>query len=328
MKKTLVALAVLAASGASFAQVTITGKLGYGSQRLPLNATVATPTVAESNGLLMTDGDVLFRATEDLGGGMKITASSELRLRGRDDNVGARNATLALTTNFGLLTVGAIEAVSPLQNIGTANAPIELAHNADGNGSGSATATVIGSRANVDLVMLTIPLGGFSFSGVIGDVIAGSGPGSSPNNITFGQAVARYNAGPLALYADFTSFITKDSSPVKALFNNRDRYRFAGNYDLGVAKVGLGYQTMNKEQPDELSGGVSVPMGPLVLGLSYANRAEQKSNNVVVAKERTFTGAGVQYNFSKMTNLNLSYGTFTGPANYSDEYRIRLLKSF
>ncbi|MBC7918427.1 MAG: porin [Rhodoferax sp.] len=331
MKKTLVALAVLATSGASFAQVTITGKLGYGMQRQPVNATAATPTANSAQGLLMTDGDILFRATEDLGGGMKITASSEIRLRGRDDTVAARNATLGLTTGFGLITVGAVEAVSPLMTIGMAGAPIELATNADAN-AGSNTLTAISSRANVDIVMLTVPVGSFSFSGAFGDISAGSGSGDLNGlNITYGQAVARYNAGPVSVYADYTNFITKDASPVKASFNGRDRYRVAGSYDFGMAKIGLGYHTANKSQPDEMSAGLTVPMGSVVFGLTYAQREAFKADATIgqaAQKERTFTGAGVQYNFSKMTNINLSYGTHTGPANYSDEYRVRLLKNF
>jgi len=337
MKKTLIALAVLSAAGASFAQVTITGKLGFGSQRLPINASVAFPTADSQNGMIMTDGNVTFAATEDLGGGMKVTASSELRLRGREDNpsVGlARNATIAMTTGFGVVGMGSIEAPTALLG-GFAGAPVDLAINADGNATTTAGIqgqTALSGRANIDFVNLTMPVGPVIVTAWYSEVNSiGTGQAGNSTGITAGTVSARYTAGPLTVFGDYTNFQTKSSAAAKPSFDGRDRYRVWGTYDFGMAKVGVGYQTINKSQPDEANAGLTVPMGAVTFGLTYAQREAQKADATIgqaAAPARTFTGVGVQYDFSKMTNVNLSYGTNTGPTQLSDEYRIKLIKNF
>ena len=367
MKKTLVALAVLAAAGTSFAQVTITGKLGFGAQKLPTTQNSSTvfgqgTFTGGGQGLLVTDGDVLFTATEDLGGGMKATVASEIRLRGRDDQVSSRNATLSLTTGFGLISIGSIEAVSPLLTVGTAGAPIELATNMDGNAS-SRTATPIAPRTNIDAVSLTLPIGPVvatvlysEVNGAAGNGAAlglldgasefGSKTGGNVTGTTAWTVIGRYNAGPIGLYADYTLFDSKttltNANPVVAKFyKDWGRTRLAATYDFGVAKIGVGYLVADHDYPDQYSAGLTVPMGAVTFGLTYAAVDKAKATYALSPSriERTFTGAGVQYDFSKMTNINLSYGTFTGSeglagggknpvAEYSDEYRIRLLKKF
>ena len=71
MKKTLIAAAVLAVSGVASAQVSVTGGLGFSYQK---NANAVGGSA--NHGMQMTDGNLNFAATEDLGGGMKITAAS------------------------------------------------------------------------------------------------------------------------------------------------------------------------------------------------------------------------------------------------------------
>ena len=391
MKKTLVALAVLAAAGTSFAQVTITGKLGFGAQKTPANTDANANT---GQGLLMTDGDVLFTATEDLGSGMKAIVASEIRLRGRDDQVSARNATISLQTGFGLISMGSIEAVSPLLTVGAAGAPIELSTNMDGNASGR-TNTPIAPRTNIDAVSLTLPIGPVTTTILYSEVggAAGAAPlygaavglpgndnsgnltGGNRTGLTAWTLIGRYNAGPIGLYADYTLFDSKLTNTIitaaqtaapglvpagssaavitaagNTLANNivgfyKDwgRTRLAATYDFGVAKLGVGYLNAGHDYPDQYSAGLTVPMGAVTFGLTYASTDKAKSTYALAPNriERTFTGAGVQYDFSKMTNINLSYGTFTGaggrtdgtgtsnPLNdYTDEYRIRLLKKF
>lgn len=364
MKKTLVALAVLAAAGTSFAQVTITGKLGFGAQKLPNTQNTGTPLTfgGGGQGMLMTDGDVLFSATEDLGGGMKAIVASEIRLRGRDDQVSARNATVSLQTNFGLISMGSIEAVSPLLTVGTAGAPIELATNMDGNAS-SRVATPIAPRTNIDAVSITLPLGPVTTTILYSEVNGAAGNGAALGTLTgaddFGSrtggnitgttawtVIGRYNAGPLSLYGDYTMFDSKltatNTNPVvQKFYKDWGRTRLAATYDFGVAKIGVGYLTADHDYPDQYSAGLTVPMGAVTFGLTYAAVDKAKASYALSPNriERTFTGAGVQYDFSKMTNINLSYGTFTGAegtagggknpaAEYTDEYRIRLLKKF
>jgi len=117
MKKTLVALAALAAT-ASFAQssVTISGNLdvAYASK---------TGTVAGANGstITTTDGNsstsnIKFTAVEDLGGGMKATVQLELDPRGIFND----GAIQTFTANESVTTAGtSVETKSTLKVLGT-----------------------------------------------------------------------------------------------------------------------------------------------------------------------------------------------------------------
>ena len=109
MKKTLIALAVLAASGASMAQVTLYGvaDLAIGSSNAP-----GANTSAQMHGNnAFTDGNSRwgFKAVEDLGGGMQFTAQFEQNINyetGATGTVNGRYAYGALSGNFGALRFG------------------------------------------------------------------------------------------------------------------------------------------------------------------------------------------------------------------------------
>ena len=79
MKKTLIALAALA-SVSAFAQssVTISGKLRYA---YITNSSTASGTTTKAAGIGRTDGDVVFTATEDLGGGLKANFQLEQSIK-------------------------------------------------------------------------------------------------------------------------------------------------------------------------------------------------------------------------------------------------------
>ena len=109
MKKSLVALAALAATGAVLAQATIYGRtdIGYGIKSLS-NANGAT-TIKQAG---VTDGAnagsrIGFRGTEDLGGGMKahfvteqgISPTNGALFGVRTANSGAQFDGLAASTN-------------------------------------------------------------------------------------------------------------------------------------------------------------------------------------------------------------------------------------
>ncbi|TXH87815.1 MAG: hypothetical protein E6Q78_13315, partial [Rhodoferax sp.] len=92
MKKTLVALAALAATGA-FAQVAITGNVTYGY-------TQSTTTNALASGLGVDTAEIYFTAKEDLGGGWAADAQLGLADTTRAGVTGG-NVTLGLTTGVG-----------------------------------------------------------------------------------------------------------------------------------------------------------------------------------------------------------------------------------
>ncbi len=328
MKKTLIALAALAATGA-FAQssVTISGKYAVAHQK----------AIGKQAGLATTDGDVRFTAVEDLGGGLKATAALELRVRGRgnsdagSDNaldaaknnlgVGGRNATVGLSGDFGSVTLGSVEAGNGIIGRGFAGAPVSLADGYDG--------AVLSGVANVDSFAYTTPALIPGLTATLTRVDSVGNPGSGRNTgglytVLSGNVIgASYAAGALSAGVDFTSFN-----------NDRTRLRASASYNLGVATIGAGFEDNKKNgnftDGTQLALGVSVPMGAVTLGAIYAMNEEGTSS--LGAGKASGWGIGADYAFSKRTALNVSYADRLQKAgaddSKGDQYRVRLMHSF
>lgn len=315
MKKTLVALAALAATGA-FAQVTVSGKLGFGYYKNGQNAVVGG---APEHGLHMTDGNLTFTATEDLGGGWKATAMSEFVSRGRGNAIAGRDAKLDLVTPVGMLTLGSVESCSRLDNV--AGSPVSLPTGID------AALGPLDGCATLDIVAFNAPIGPLTVGVNYSDSIGAAGAGAGAIKAT--QLTGAYNAGPLMLGLDHTTF----QGPT-AYRDGLARTRFVASYDLGLAKLGFGHQMLNHDGAPQTSFSVNVPMGAVSLGLSYAVRQAQGASTLAGANAvegaRSGTAIGLKYDLSKQTNLNVSYGTFTADAanQYDSTFRVRLMKSF
>ena len=368
MKKTLIAIAALAATGATFAQATITGNVGFSWQQSPVKQTDGSHT----QGFAIQDGEIYISAKEDLGGGMSATARGGFTMRGRGNAIGDRDATVGLTGDFGAITVGAFRSCGSLVAVQ----------------SGVVTGTVYSSNESnnytpldkcslIDAVVYSLPVGPVMLSAIYGEFGSSVADTSTTdrgntNGITFSDLGAVYTGGPLMVGLNLTSFsaiTNKAVGATSALLVPADgilRTRLVGTYDAGVAKFGLGYQNKTGNFADQYVASVAVPMGNAVFGLDYTARAAQgvgdKGSAGAVAayalgatrdgdKASSSVGVGVTYNFSKTTTLNASYITYTDAganskytaattntygvaangstdAQLDTEYRIRLMKSF
>lgn len=341
MKKSLIALAVLAAAGTSYAQVTISGKLGFSYQK---NA--AVPTGAANHGMQMSDGDIGFKATEDLGGGMSITADSRMKLRGRDTAIDGRDAHLTLVTGVGAFRLAAAETCSKLEDVMS---------------GATSTATGIDSKysaldtcSNVDAASYIVPVGPFTGTLSYIEFVPGAGVSTT---VTAWVVGGTYSAGPMMVSMDHTSYQADKTAgvPVAGFGSYADggaRTRLVGSYDFGVAKIGAGYQVKNKAAADQYLLSLAVPVGALTFGIDYANRASQGNPDLDAAGKsaaatvygvadgddsRTYLAIGANYALSKTTSFNVTAAQHTGAgansktavkAQYENEYRIRLMKSF
>lgn len=295
MKKSLVALAVLAASGASFAQVTVSGALGMSFQK-----DRTTPKAV--HGMQMTDGHITFTAKEDLGAGYSITAKSEMLLRGRDTALTARDATLNLLTPVGLVTMGSLEADNSIIARGWAGAPVSLPTGFDG--------AVIRGSNNVDVIAFNTRLAGivmgvsysetgskdvsdladgFGAQGVIkggaaGNKIAG-GPGGGSGPLQNVSLNVGYDNGPLSAGLSIgedslnLSSLTDPAAILlfKAGYEGRQSTNVSASYDFGSFKVGAGFATKTKGWANELALGLAVPMGAATFGLIYADKGDDSA---------------------------------------------------
>ena len=224
MKKSLVALAALAASSA-FAQVTISGLFDAGYQTLDLKGNKVTNSAA-SNGSGTTA--VVFGITEDLGGGLKFNGRWEIdpaltETTNKTAGTAATGTTSNVTGSYGNGSsfVGVSGGFGEIR-FGTPNSQT-LAANGDGN-SGFATAIGSGYRVHsFDAVRFLNSLrydspvfGGFSFSYLVSakndkQSLGGTtGLLGNQNNITNGRDEVSelgltYAQGPLTVrYADLT----------------------------------------------------------------------------------------------------------------------------
>ncbi|MEZ7834388.1 MAG: porin [Burkholderiaceae bacterium] len=305
MKKTLIALAAVAVTSTAMAQVTLSGQLAYAWE----STSSADAISVDTNGLGVTDGNLTFRASEDLGGGMKISTSQEFVSRGRDTAMSGRNATISLSGGFGTFTIGAIEAANGILGLGGADAPT---YGLDG--------ATLAAAGNVDIAMLTLPsMNGFTVALKTLDGTAG-GLHSQGGNITSVQL--KYGAGPLAASIDSTSYGSLRSAGANS------RTRMSASYDLGVAKVGFGYEDNDKglaADKKERLVGISIPMGSMLFGINVAS-----SKTTGVVGNNKGTDLGMKYSLSKQTSVFVQYQTTkaAGATNSASKYRVKLHKAF
>jgi predicted porin len=311
MKKSLIALATLAAvSGTAFAQssVSLSGKLRYAYE------STESAAGAKANGFKVTDGDFGLKAVEDLGGGLKVTASMAVQSRGRGTDIKGRDASLTLSGGFGSVFIGSIEAGNGIIGLGGAGAPVY----------GLDNGTTLAGAGNVDIIKYSLP----AFSGVTlsvnaTDAVATLGQEAAAETLDTTGFGVNYAAGPLAVAADLTNYGANASGSTLD-----SRTRISASYNLGMAKIGAGIQmsstTTNVDTTQQIFG-VSVPMGAITLGL---NVASSKTDGVTGTNKGTDLGA--KYALSKRTYVAAQYQTTkaAGATASANKFRIQLAHSF
>lgn len=296
MKKTLLAMAILAASGASFAQVTISGSLimGYkATKSTGTNAINLTPfgfglgnvaAVAgnDASGFGVDTSEINFSAVEDLGAGQKIEA--KLALAGADRSgesgntaagassgtVTGRDATLTYTNNsFGRIQMGTTMDAAVHSGIPSAGAPV-----IDMDGK------LFQIRTNSDFISYTAPIGPVIFQYKLSESSAGLGLGNGTSG-TAGRPVGQrtsdlavvYSTGPLQLVGVYRSYDNRNSVNIAAGegLTKDDAFAVQAGYDFGVAKLGFGIVNTKASVGPKVSDmllGVSVPMNAWTFGMT------------------------------------------------------------
>ena len=349
MKKSLVALAVLAASGASFAQVTIVGNVGMSYQMSPAltySATAPGQTTPRNQGLQIQDGEIYVTAVEDLGGGWAATARGGWTMRGRDSTLITRDATVSLRTPVGQLTAGALRTCGPIVTIlsPAVTGPVWTANESNNN-------VPLSKCSMIDTVVFGAPVGPVTLSGSYGEFNGTNVSNTTPlgttaanaTGLTFGQVQAVYAQGPALIGIDYTGFqMAKNNLGGAAgsagaqgaidAYDGLGRTRIWGSYDFKSFKIGAGYQNVGRNVADQYALSVTVPLGAVTVGMDYTVRAAQgkldlpgtaaqqiASATVIYNlngaregdKEWSSISAGATYAFSKLTTLNMSYIVYT-----------------
>ncbi|MDH4377074.1 MAG: porin [Ramlibacter sp.] len=317
MKKSLVALAALAAS-AAFAQssVTISGGVSMGVQQ----STVRDATGLVSGQLtriagadIVTGNSVYFTAVEDLGGGLKVTGQIQQRI-----GATAGGNTTAPTDNQNTWLATGDLFVQVDAGFGSIKAgKYTFASNASYNAFGVRALTGLAVTAAApgmggdNTVQYTTP----SMSGLtatVGVSVPGTKVGQDP---AVGLKL-NYAAGPLAVQFAQTSSVNGDAraavTPVAAVAATGKAMvsSLGANYDFGAAKLWTSYFRRSATLPlsttapapdaNGFTAGITVPVGAATFKAGVMNNAK---TDVLVDR----TSYGVDYSLSKRTMLIAEY---------------------
>ncbi|EHN66735.1 porin [Comamonas testosteroni] len=330
MKKSLIALAVLAASGAAMAQssVTLFGVVDTGVSYVKGGGNGGTSNYGLHNGS-NSSSRLGVRGVEDLGGGLKAGFWLEGAI-GTDvgDGSGAglssgsgfqfgRRSTVSLMGNFGEVRLGRDEVVA--YNKLSAHSNFSVIGIGGFRGWGYSQDGAI--RQNNKITYLTPNFSGFT-AGV--DYAFGEKAGDGKDGRYFG-GFAAYNNGPLAvtLGADrkYKGTVATGYTGATADFSQGeklDSYGLGATYDFGVAKVnGLFLQVKEKgavvnSKLTSYALGVSAPVGGV--GEVKAQYALYKNGGDLSGKAHQLS-LGYVHNLSKRTAL---YGTYSFLKNKDD----------
>jgi predicted porin len=314
MKKTLVALAVLAASGASFAQATISGNvtMGYLAQT---DGGVNGVGGTDKAGLGYDTAAVNFNASEDIGGGYQARVAMTIDQNPRGAAALGENATLSLVTPAGVLTLGTTKGGDYL---GTGIA-------AQGGLYNGYDEKVFGARSKRDSIGYSLPLGSFTIGLSYLETAdqLGLGNGTVGAEPTTGQSIVlpsvTYAAGALKVQGQYLAYASKDAAG-----KNKDVIRGAVSYDFGGFSLGGGAAfttktgtagAANPKVSDYLVS-AAVPLGNLTLGANWASRRFDDWE-VIGGVSGTVTGYQLQasYALSKRTSVQGNYTRWTQAVN-------------
>lgn len=320
MKKTLIALAALAATGAAFAQssVTIYGVVDMALTSVDQGNNRITSIANEGQ----ASNRLGFRGVEDLGGGMSATFVLEGGMQpdsGTSNGFNfARQSTIGLRGGFGEVRLGrdyaptfwnhsvynvfgtnglgnSVNTFGVITSVGVSTGQTPLT-------SGSTTTV----RTNNGISYFTPNISGFQGHLMVG--LKEADTSNAPNEYTGIRLT--YNKGPLS-----ASIATASEGSG----NQTDSYKrtnLGATYDFGVAKLFAFYVQgeFGAREQKQASIGVSAPVGPGTIKASYLKasyNAAAVANNAAL-DDATHITIGYDYPLSKRTTV---YGLYSRISN-------------
>jgi predicted porin len=302
MKKSLVALAVLATTGAAMAQsnVTLYGRIDTSIGSEKLNG-VSTSKMFSGN---LTSTRWGLRGSEDLGGGLKAIFGLEQGFDSSDGTQAAgsafdRQSIVGLSGGFGTVKLGRhdtsfddIRDLAVSSNLWDSEfTPTKIAY--------TAGVPDYSSRASNQIRYESPSFGGFTVG-----VGYGLDETASPVKRDVLSYNLRYRAGALDV-----GFGYQEQKHESVPATDREYTALSGAYNFGVARLSAGYNRAENGaglKDNELSIGVNVPVGNLDFSVGYARSKSETAAGATSAKGSGF-GAGVTYALSKRTKL---YGAY------------------
>jgi predicted porin len=318
MKKTLIALATLAAT-ASFAQssVTIWGVADAGLQSVKQGG--VTKNQLSSSGL--SSSQLGFRGTEDLGGGMSASFWVESGMTIDNGTPGGvafqRRSTIDLAGGFGAIRLGR-DYTPTFWNHTVFDSFGTLGSGAGSNITGRGQNATTGARTNNGISYLY----GFAANGAsnVGKGVYAQATYAPSEQLSTAAKTGEYSGVRLG-YADGPLNVALATGEViNGLLKDKE-VNIGGSYDLGVANVNakFGKNTLRTAvagaglvpgvaaaEYTYYSIGAKIPMGNGYIPVSYNN-----SKNNVDSKSANQFAVGYVYNLSKRTMAYTTYSKIT-----------------
>ena len=343
MKKSLIALAALAAFGTASAQstVTISGSIAASFQK-DLSSTAAATTLVTNNtavvaaaaapasgpgtGLFGNDATITISGVEDLGGGLKTNFSFSYEASGlRGNPVTDGDRTLGISGGFGAVSYSLTRSSNLMGTISSSAIALP---------DSIYDSTGILSRSDVDVLQYTLPT---IMPGLVLSVSHATAEGNvsvATTNSSTMSYTARYTQGPVALAVAMKT-VEKPTSTTK-----KSSAEASLQYNAGMAVIGVGYSgatttaatgsagnTLTETNKAATAFTLHIPMGAFSIGAEQMQRGAQKH-----------TAFGGRYDFSKRTSFSASSGkqtydqvttaTAAQLAASGNQYRLRLNHTF
>lgn len=301
MKKSLIALAAVAASGAAFAQSSVTV---YGVVDTSIAVVKGQDTVSGMLNSGAATSRLGFRGVEDLGNGLKANFVLEGQVDPDDGTAGGfnfrRQSTVGLAGSFGEVRLGraltaSYNAVSRYDMFGTVGLGSTLAW--------SSAETGYANRSN-NMISYISP----KFSGFGVGIDYGFGEQKENRTARYAGIGATYDNGPLSLGLGYD----KANNGLSATgTEDLTTWQLGGSYDLSVVKLAAFYKetkykeiaTGDSEKLKTWNLGVSAPVGAAGVVKAAYNHYKLSDSS---AKAQQFS-LGYVHNLSKRTAL---YGTY------------------
>lgn len=317
MKKLVLAALAAGTAGAAFAQVSLTGNVTYGYTQ----TNSAAGKLA--SGLGVDTAELYFGSKEDLGGGSTVEAKLGLADTTRAGVAGGDLSLVYTNTSVGQIGLETEKGSDYFAGIASAGAPVI---NMDGKHHET--------RSSSDSIAYTVPVGSvylrFSHSESSAGLGLGKGGAGAADTVKQRNNTlsAYYASGALQALLAFRSYDNRiQGDPMGATVagylqaTKNSIINAQASYDLGVAKVGVGFQdatgTNGITVRDALMG-VSIPAGAFTFGATYSTSDLQGARDTVIGwnasqynGRATGYSLGMQYAMSKRTSIALKTANWT-----------------
>ena len=303
MNKIVVSCLLMACAGVASAQstATVSGTIAAGYLK----------AIDGSKGLVLDSNSIRVGLTEDLGDGLKLSAYTQFKGNSaRGGNLTKEDSAMTLSSSWGSLAY---------QNTRTSTLARDVGLVADNwlwdNPYSSNNKEVFSREAADYLTYTTADMSGIRASVAYFETAA---DGSTTPTTRSASLALVYAAGPVKVAGRYINSKNESWTGDKT----KNSFDLGASYDLGMAKLGLGYDSKRRgkgaSDKAAVTASISAPVGPVTFGLNYGKRDASD-----------FTEASVKYALSKRSAVYLDYGKAKMAKNASNsQYNLVLVHNF